>query len=296
MTGENEFNQVLLEILRQEVSPEAVRAKNMLLRRMATENQIAPSRIPQPMNITEIGGYLNLLEKLGHTDLQYGTLASILGQPHKGSESEFYDVAPVTFFSQFTTDRPDCKGVAEIPLTFAMRNDFAASFASVMSSLKKAKASLPLMSPLPQLPALGTIPSEGMALYLIGRIIEIAPSTVRVDPKTDPIVVTGDGLYVRGDFDKIKLKALKNDGSTVNVDGRFALLNTLMAQAGWYQSEKLPTVFINVTGLTQGRTTYGDELSRLYTGAQITASGVRELIPRIWNGNGFTLGTEGGSQ
>ena len=287
MTGEEEFNQAILEILKQEVSPEAIKAKNLMLKRMATENQVTPSRIPQPLNITEIGGYLNLLEKLGHNDLQYGTLASILGQPHKGSEAEFFDTAPVTFFSEFVTDRPDCEGVAEIPLTFAMRSDFTTSFAVIMGLLNKCDALLPIMSPVPQLPPLGCLPTDRSSLEIIGRIIEIAPSAVMVDPETDPVVVTDEGLFIRAKAESRTLNAKCADGSTKTVNGRYIPLNPLLAQAGWYQSALVPTVLVNVTGLTKGRTRYGDELSRLYTGAQITASGVRELIPRIWNGNSF---------
>ena len=289
MAAEEEYNKILIGILQQETSPEAVKAKNMILRRMATENQVTPSRIPQPLNITEIGGYINLLEKLNHTDLQYGTLASILGQPHKASEAEFYDTSPITFFSEYVNDRPSCNGAAEIPLTLAIRSDFSMPFMTMLSKLHKEGASLPILAPKPQLPSIGYVPSEREAMEMIGRVIEIAPSAVMNDPATDPIVSTNKGLFVRGGSEEKTVDAFTADGKTKKTTSKFIHLDPILAQAGWYPSPDEPTVLINATGLVRGRTRYGDELSRVYTGSQITASGVRELVPRIWNGTAFEI-------
>jgi len=45
-----------VKVLEQEVSPDVVEIKKMILRRIAAESDIKPARIPAPMNITEIGG------------------------------------------------------------------------------------------------------------------------------------------------------------------------------------------------------------------------------------------------
>jgi len=51
-------------LLQQETSPEVQKIKLDILRRIATESDIKPARIPAPMNITEIGGYINLMMRL----------------------------------------------------------------------------------------------------------------------------------------------------------------------------------------------------------------------------------------
>ncbi len=69
------------KLLEHEASPEVLEIKKMILRRIATESDIKPSRIPAPMNITQIGGYINLLMKLNQQEMLRQTLASILGLP-----------------------------------------------------------------------------------------------------------------------------------------------------------------------------------------------------------------------
>lgn len=62
---ENEaLMQVLSQILQNEASEETLKIKNKILQRIASEADVKPSRIPAPMNITQIGGYINLLRKL----------------------------------------------------------------------------------------------------------------------------------------------------------------------------------------------------------------------------------------
>ena len=51
------------KLLTQESSEEMVELRKMLLRRLATETEFVPPRVPAPRKITEIGGYINLLRK-----------------------------------------------------------------------------------------------------------------------------------------------------------------------------------------------------------------------------------------
>ena len=290
MAEENEFNQILLEILRQEASPETIKARNMILRRIATENQVVASRIPQPMNITEIGGYLNLLEKLGHNDLQYGMIASILGQPPKNTETAFYDTEPVIFFSEYISDRPECPGIMSLPLTFSMRNDFSAPFSAVVRTLHESGANLPMMSVVPQLPRVGCVPDETEMMRIIGRRMEIAPSSAYNDPTKDPIVVTKEGIFAKNGSISRDVNALKlseKGMEEVELSAGLIPLESLLAQAGWYRFGEDPLKLVNITGLVKGRTTYGEELARIYTGAQIAASGVRDVISLVWDGKAF---------
>ena len=79
--AQTDINSILALLMQQEVSPEMLEIKKMILRRIATETDIKPSRIPAPLNITEIGGYFNLMNKINQQEMLRQTLASILGIP-----------------------------------------------------------------------------------------------------------------------------------------------------------------------------------------------------------------------
>lgn len=81
MANDNYLFELATKLLEQETSEEMAEIKKMIYRRIATESEIKPSRIPAPMNITEIGGYINLLMKVNQQDMLRQTLASILGLP-----------------------------------------------------------------------------------------------------------------------------------------------------------------------------------------------------------------------
>lgn len=76
-----DLNQLLVSILQNEVDLETIKYRNEILRRIATEGEVKPSRIPAPRTITEVGGYFNLLMKLHETELLKQMLASVLGLP-----------------------------------------------------------------------------------------------------------------------------------------------------------------------------------------------------------------------
>ena len=76
-----DLNQLLVSILQNEVDPETVKYRNAILRRIATEGEIKPARIPAPQTITEVGGYFNLLMKLRETEMLKQMLASVFGLP-----------------------------------------------------------------------------------------------------------------------------------------------------------------------------------------------------------------------
>ncbi len=81
MATDNYLSELASKFLEQETSEEMAEIKRMIYRRIATESDIKPSRIPAPMNITEIGGYFNLLMKINQQEMLRQTLASILGLP-----------------------------------------------------------------------------------------------------------------------------------------------------------------------------------------------------------------------
>ena len=71
---------IIAKLLEQETSDETRKYKDLILKRIATETDIRPARVPAPLNITEIGGYYNLLRK--NEKLQMQLLASVLGLPY----------------------------------------------------------------------------------------------------------------------------------------------------------------------------------------------------------------------
>lgn len=60
----DEIMSVLADLIKSENSPETQQYRNMILKRIAEETEVKPTRIPAPMNITELGGYYNLIEQI----------------------------------------------------------------------------------------------------------------------------------------------------------------------------------------------------------------------------------------
>ena len=85
-----DIESIVMKLMENEVSPEMLEIKTDLLRRLASEGDIRPARIPAPMNITEMGGYINLLRELNQEETLRQTryeemlrqaLTSVLGLP-----------------------------------------------------------------------------------------------------------------------------------------------------------------------------------------------------------------------
>ena len=300
-----ELQSVLLEIIRQETSPEASQARAQILRRMALEGDVVPSRIPAPLNITQIGGYINLLERNGHDDLSYRLLASTLGLPTSNIESKLYQTQPVQFFVQLDGDRPTCAQMPSFPLSFAIRSDFRPAFAAVQRIFHEAGAGIPFVNTRRALPELDEpLPELTRALDIIGRCLDIASFAAVVDPEKDPVIIAreadGSGAIFGRAGHAVALSThdayvITEEGAldTVSVSGPFIYLTPLLNQAGWFSSygiEEHPLLMLrlrNTTGLMPGLSTYGNELSLLYTRAQIVASCVRDMLDWVWNGQAF---------
>lgn len=54
----------LANLLNAEASEEKQQYKNQILKRIAEDSVVKPTRIPAPQNITEVGGYYNLIEQI----------------------------------------------------------------------------------------------------------------------------------------------------------------------------------------------------------------------------------------
>ncbi|WP_026652729.1 hypothetical protein [Butyrivibrio proteoclasticus] len=80
----------IAQLLNSESNETAQEYKNMILKRIAEESEVKPSRIPAPLNITEVGGYYNLIEQIQTNsvkleekklEMQLALIASALGLP-----------------------------------------------------------------------------------------------------------------------------------------------------------------------------------------------------------------------
>lgn len=60
----DEIMNALAELIKSEASQETKEYKNLILKRIAEETEVKPTRIPAPLNITELGGYYNLIEQI----------------------------------------------------------------------------------------------------------------------------------------------------------------------------------------------------------------------------------------
>ena len=78
-----ELENVIADILAQETTEEVNALKLRALQRIVEETDVRPTRIPAPQNITELGGYYNLLAKLEKEkiEMRIKLIASALGLP-----------------------------------------------------------------------------------------------------------------------------------------------------------------------------------------------------------------------
>src|SRR3954469_8305033 len=69
----------IVDLLKTGSNPDILEAQRILLQRIALEGDVVQSRLPAPRNVTEIGGYLNLLQDTGQPELRAQMLAALLG-------------------------------------------------------------------------------------------------------------------------------------------------------------------------------------------------------------------------
>ncbi|MEO6799199.1 MAG: IPT/TIG domain-containing protein [Rhodanobacter sp.] len=308
----------LLTMLQSATSPDALAAQSITLRRLALEGDIIPSRVPAPRNITEIGGYLNLLGKLHEPAMREQTLAGILGVAGPAAPLGWSSTAPLSMVP-ITNDRPAGPSQASIPLTFWVRSDFATPTNAALAYLHQRGCTLPLASQAPRLPTglPGATPPAD-ALPFVGRTFDIVASTALTTPATDPIalvrpqgstdpfqiasnVLTAGSIAVApGAYDATQCTSTAC--TTVTLASQSLVdVASVLANAGFYPGSPLtqPTNgadsawahFTNVTGLVVGTTTLGDELGLIYDTPTIAGSVFAGALDRVWNGTAFVAAT-----
>jgi hypothetical protein len=308
--------QSLIGILTASASPDALEAQNIILRRIALEGDVIGSRVPPPRNISEIGGYMNLLATLKQTAMRDQALAGILGVAGPSQPLGWISNSQPLAMVGITNDRPPVAAQASFPLTVLVRSDFVAGVQSALKTLHSFGATLPFVGPpvlaLP-LAAPGTPPPNDILSFL-GRTLTIAPSAALTNPAADPVLIartTGSGnafalasnvltpgtaVVSPANYDAVQCTA--NTNSTVQLNAAsIVFLAPILASAGFYPASPLPvpannTVrswarLANVTGLVSGATRLGDELSLLYRPDQIVNSVFASMLQWTWNGANF---------
>ena len=312
-TAEDALMLALTDVIRGATSPEIQQAQALLLRRLATQGDVIPSRIPAPLNITQIGGYFNLLSSLHEDTMRSEMLGAALGLATGGGPG--LGAPPPMHLTSVQNQRPDGDAGAEVPLSVAVRQDFAPSLAAALAAVKTAGGMLPLWSPPIALPP--TAASVPSPLPYLGREVWVAPSLLDLDPTTAPVTLgraatdaaPGYRLAVRvppgapgasmlpwsalawdpagmtfathdlGDISLLPIEAVLE--STPFSGGRTAATPTDRADYGWARLTALG-------GLVPGVTRLGDELSLLWTTDQIAASALSAQVNTIWNGVAFS--------
>lgn len=303
----------VLELLKQPDDPALMEAQALLARRIATSSALSAARIPPPQNITEVGGYLNLLEAAGESTMRLQAVAGALGLAGP-MDTPYRPGGPDLGFGSLDGLRTTSQAQAAAPATIEMRTDFVGAFSVALTRLRDLGLELPVLSTRSALPAYEETVNDSAALMdLVGRRLRIAPSTALLDPTTDGVLIVNGASSIEVHLRRVDDNAPQaGDVVPVSVDVftctdtacssaattlRAQPLAPVLAVAGWFpgprsapQSLGEPgdwTSFFNATGLIAGETTYGDELSRLFSGPQIAASGVRHRVGAVWNGTEF---------
>lgn len=296
-------------------SGDALEAQNIILRRIALEGDVVPSRVPAPLNITQIGGYLNLLADLKETAMRSQVLAGILGVAGPSDAAGWLSPKPPYNFIMLPNDRPVGTAQATLPTVVPMRSDFLHAFLAAMKILHDQGCALPLYAGPSSLPTTVLDPIMPVdPMPYLGRVLQIAAPMALVDPATDAVVLAraagSSDLYqvalnsigtattpvTSGNYDAL---AATSSGmtSTSLMGAKFVYLNPILAAAGFYPGSPLPqpasvtdtawASYTSIAGLIPGQTRLGDELCALYSWTTIAASIFAPMTSWIWNGTAF---------
>lgn len=313
-TAQDRAIDALTKILESAISPDMLEVQQIILRRLAMSGDLFPSRVPPPLNITEVGGYLNLVQN--DPVLSAQVLAAALGVAGPNPSPGFEPTLPPLYYVTVPNDRPAGSAQAATPVQLLVRSDLAPAFSAARDALHAVGARLPVLRttrPLPPV-AMGVPPPDDLLPYL-GRVLELVPSAALVDPANDPLAVgqrggAGAQLVVARQLDTSapdassvpaeawSLWACDATQCTQNaVTGSYVEVEPLLNGAGWYQPTPPAAPvssrqaggwdrWTNVTGLVVG-TPYAEELRLLHPVGTIAASSVRERLQWTWDGASF---------
>jgi len=314
--AEARFLDALSAIIENASSPEASEAQLILLRRLALHGDAINSRIPAPLNITEIGGYINLLDSKGQPEMQSQMLAGILGVAGPNPPLGWLTTKPKLIMVPIANDRPKGEAQPTIPLRTTFRIDFLPEINKALKTIHDQYCTLPLLNAYYPLPP-PTIPEPDTPtdpLPYLGRTLTIVPTTALVDPATDPIALarpegtTEPFQHVtraqkpESTIPKANWEAYQCDQTTCNTinvtDEKYLPVAPILANAGFYplmqnpvpqnKNDTIWATFTNITGLVPGNTTLGSELALLHSATDISQSIFASRLHWIWNGKEFS--------
>jgi len=305
----------MMSLIASATSGDALEAQNIILRRIALEGDVVPSRVPAPQNITQIGGYLNLLTDLKETAMRSQVLAGILGVAGPVNQAGWISPKPPYAFNMLPNDRPDGTGQSTLPTVVPMRSDFVHAFLAALKTLHDEGCMLPLYAGPASLPTTVLDPTVSVdPMPYLGRTLQIAPMAFD-DPLHDPVVLarnagSSDPFQValnsnasatalpvpEGDYDALKSNSPELTATALS-GARLVYLNPILASAGFYPPSPLPqpatttdtswATYTSVAGLIAGKTRLGDELSSLYPWTAIAGSIFAPMASWVWNGTAF---------
>ncbi len=308
----------LAEVIKASVSPEVQEAQVLLLRRLALEGSVFPTRIPAPKNITELGGYLNLLELAGEKGMRTSAIASALGLASPSSLS--WDDSPPQLGFRPIRNNLGAVPAGGLPISVPMRADFAAAWVErVVPALAAMGAALPLWAPPMHLPdpIVGGGPVDPLAF--LGRVVWVAPAAALRDPDRDPVTIgradtdvanivrvmvridpalPGSAGVVPIAWNAIVWDEVANVG-VERIIGAAPLvpIEPIVSLAG-FTTQPNPSFprsrnelswgrLTNTSGLLAGVSTLGDELRLVWSKRAIARSAFADRLDEKWNGAGF---------
>jgi hypothetical protein len=186
----------LIKVLQQATSPDAIETQQILLRRLALSGDVIPSKVSPPRNITEIGGYLNLLQQMGGDltdpdDMRTQVLGAILGVAGPSLRFEPFSTQPTLSLVAMNNDRPPGTDQlqAAVPNQFYVRSDLVDSVEATVREIHSHGALIPLIGAPRALPGPNSTFDSTRIMAYLGREISMPTAAALIDPKTDPIVV-----------------------------------------------------------------------------------------------------------
>ncbi len=308
--------QTLIGLVQNAASPDALEAQNIILRRIALEGDVIGSRIPPPRNISEIGGYINLLGTLKENAVREQAIAGILGVAGPPQPLGWVSNTQALAMVAITNDRPAVAAQPTFPLTVLVRSDFVSGVQGALKTLHSFGATLPLVGPpVILLPPGGPgAPQPSNLLQYLGRTLTIAPSAALAHPASDPVaILVPSGAMTDYALASQVLSAAANPVPPADLQAvqctptsktivpmtqvSFIPIAPILASAGFYSPSPLPVPpnsgsrtwasLTNQTGLVAGETKLGQELALLYRPDQIANSSLAAILTWTWNGTSF---------
>jgi hypothetical protein len=314
-SAEDRALDALISVIQTASGPGVAEAQALLLRRLALDGDVIPSRLPAPKNITEVGGYLNMLETVGQRRAIPDVLAGALGIASASARS-FAGTAPPLTYTTVENDRPAGAAAVTAPTNVLVRADLATGIIAAKTALHAFGAVLPLWAP----PVPPTLLGSSDPLTVLGRRLHVLPTAALSAPATDSIVVARDhdglpalAVMARPDAAAAPTAALADvdaeavafdaaTGAPVTVQlGLVKLVGVapLLAANGWLSSVAAAPASRSdlawaqlscVAGLVPGVTRLRDELELLYPAESIADSSFAQRVDQVWNGTEFVDG------